>query len=89
MTTAATTPDILARLKAETRADHDAIEAALDLTGSALTRVGYRRRLERFLGFYARPRPASGRSGGGPTAASTRPCGRRPRCSKPTSARSG
>lgn len=53
MVTAPTTaPDLLARLKAETRADHDAIEAALDLAGGGLTRDRYRRTLERFYGFY-------------------------------------
>ena len=49
---------ILSRLRAETRAEHDAIEAVLDLTGDGLTRDGYRRILERFYGFYAPLEPA-------------------------------
>lgn len=44
--------DILARLKFETRPEHAAIEAALDLTPSILTGAAYRRTLERFYGFY-------------------------------------
>lgn len=44
--------NVLARLKAETRADHDAIEAALNLAGGSLTRDRYRRVLRRFHGFY-------------------------------------
>jgi len=43
---------ILARLRAETRAEHDAIEAALDLTSETITLDAYRRTLERFHGFY-------------------------------------
>lgn len=43
---------VLARLRAETRAEHDAIEAALPLMGPGLTREGYRRLLARFLGVY-------------------------------------
>lgn len=43
---------ILARLRAETRAEHDAIEAALDLIGPGLTLAAYCLRLEQFHGFY-------------------------------------
>ncbi len=53
MTTSAAVPLILSRLRAETRAEHEAIEADLDLTGGGLTRDRYRRILERFYGFYA------------------------------------
>jgi len=42
----------LARLRVETRLEHDAIEAVLDLTGGGLTRDGYRLTLERFYGYY-------------------------------------
>lgn len=42
---------ILARLRAETRVEHEAIERALDLTGEALTLDGYRLRLEQLHGF--------------------------------------
>lgn len=44
--------NILARLKWETRHEHDAIEAALGLTQQAVTYAAYRRVLERFHGFY-------------------------------------
>jgi len=44
--------DLLARLRAETRVQHDAIEQVVDLTGAGLTRAGYRRRIEQFYGFY-------------------------------------
>jgi heme oxygenase len=47
--------DVLARLKHETRREHEAIETALDLMGDALTHAGYRRTLARLHGFY---RPA-------------------------------
>jgi len=43
---------VLTRLKTETRAQHDAIEAALDLTSETLTLDEYRLTLERFHGFY-------------------------------------
>lgn len=43
---------ILARLKAETRAHHDAVERSLDLAAPGLTVDGYARVLVRFLGFY-------------------------------------
>ncbi len=47
-------PDgVLQRLKAATRAEHDAIEAALDLMAPRLTLTDYRRRLRRYHGFYA------------------------------------
>ena len=42
----------LSRLRVETRPEHDAIEAALDLTCRALTRESYRRTLEHFYGYY-------------------------------------
>lgn len=43
---------LLARLQAETRPDHDAIEQLLDLTRSGMTLAAYRHTLERFYGFY-------------------------------------
>lgn len=43
---------VLTRLKTETRPQHDAIEAALDLTSETLTLDAYRRLVERFHGFY-------------------------------------
>ena len=43
---------ILARLRVETRPEHDAVEAVLGLTGGGLTRDGYRRTLEQFYGYY-------------------------------------
>jgi len=43
---------VLTRLRAETRPQHDAIEAALDLTNETLTLDAYRRLVERFHGFY-------------------------------------
>jgi len=43
---------LLSRLRTETRAAHDAIERALDLTAPALTRSRYVWLLERFYGFY-------------------------------------
>lgn len=52
MTAAQRPVDILSRLKYETRPEHAAIEAALDLTPSTLTHAAYRRTLERFYGFY-------------------------------------
>lgn len=42
----------LARLKAETRSEHDAIERVLSLTSDALTLEGYCQRLVSFYGFY-------------------------------------
>lgn len=50
--TATASPGILARLKAETRAEHDAIERVLDLTREGLTLAEYRAWLERMYGFY-------------------------------------
>lgn len=52
-TTTGVPPVLLTRLRAETRAEHDAIDATLDLTGDGMTRDGYRHILERFYGFYA------------------------------------
>ena len=43
---------LLVRLRAETRAEHDAIEHALNLTDGRLTLEGYRQRVEQFYGFY-------------------------------------
>ncbi len=43
---------VLARLRAETRTQHEAFDAALDLTSETLTLDAYRRTLERFYGFY-------------------------------------
>lgn len=40
------------RLRHETRAQHEALEAALDLAGEGLTRDVYRQRLEQFYGYY-------------------------------------
>lgn len=48
----ATNRSILARLKDETRSEHDAIEQVLDLMEPGLTHGAYRRRLEQFHGFY-------------------------------------
>jgi heme oxygenase len=50
--TTAKNSSVLTRLRCETRAEHDAIEAVLNLTGAALTRHEYRRTLERFYGYY-------------------------------------
>ena len=44
---------VLQRLKAATRAEHDAIEVALDLMAPGLSLVDYHRRLRRYHGFYA------------------------------------
>jgi len=44
---------ILARLRLETRSEHDAVERVLDVMGVSLTLEGYRHRLEQFYGFYA------------------------------------
>ena len=43
---------IVARLRDETRAEHEAIEAALGLMSESLTPDAYRRTLERFYGYY-------------------------------------
>lgn len=43
---------VLARLRTETRPEHDAIESALDVTSDTLTLHAYIRTLERFYGFY-------------------------------------
>jgi len=48
-----TAPLALARIKAATRAEHEALDAALDLMSPALDAAGYRRRLELFFGYYA------------------------------------
>ncbi len=44
---------IMARLREETRPEHDAIEGVLDLMDNNLTLARYRRRLEQFHGCYA------------------------------------
>ena len=44
---------VLDRLKAQTRAEHVAMEATLDLMRDDLSLADYRRLLERYLGFYA------------------------------------
>jgi heme oxygenase len=49
---------ILARLRAETRAAHEAIERDLDWERRVATRAGYRTLLERFYGFHAVFEPA-------------------------------
>ena len=46
------TDDILVRLRNETRPEHDAIEAALDLMTPGLSRTVYGQQLARFYGFY-------------------------------------
>ena len=43
---------ILARLRLETRREHSAVERAVDLMGSTLTRAAYTQRLVQFYGFY-------------------------------------
>jgi heme oxygenase len=43
---------ILTRLRAETREAHKDLERILDLTGSAMTRDAYRRRIGQYYGFY-------------------------------------
>ena len=43
---------MLVRLRAETRAEHDAIEQALNLMDGQLALDGYRQRIEQFYGFY-------------------------------------
>ena len=70
----------LARLKAQTRPEHEAIEAALGLMGDGLTTDMYRYTLERFYGFFGHSktvcgalpdggtRAQSGRAMEGPTA---------------------
>ena len=45
-------PAVLARLRTETRDQHDAIEQTLQLMDDDLTAAAYRHRLERFYGFY-------------------------------------
>ena len=47
------TGGVLQRLKAATRAEHDAIELALDLMAPGLSLTDYHRRLRRYHGFYA------------------------------------
>ena len=46
------TAQFLSRLRIETRPEHDAIEAVLDLTGVHMTCDSYRRTLEHFYGYY-------------------------------------
>lgn len=46
-------PDLLARLRAATRPQHDAIEGVVDVLRPDLTAARYRRLLEAFYGFYA------------------------------------
>ena len=48
---------VLQRLKAATRAEHDAIEVALDLMAPGLSLLVYHRRLRRYHGFYASIEP--------------------------------
>ena len=55
---------ILARLRTETRPEHDAIEGALDLMSETLRPEAYRRTLERFYGFYSPMEAALERVGG-------------------------
>lgn len=52
MTSTSSPASILVRLKSETRSEHDAIEAALDLTQKTLTGPAYLRTLKHFYGFY-------------------------------------
>jgi heme oxygenase len=47
------TGGVLQRLKAATRAEHDAIEQALDLMAPGLSLTDYHHRLRRYHGFYA------------------------------------
>ena len=47
------TSHVLQKLKAATRAEHDAIEIALDLMAPGLGLIDYQRRLQRYHGFYA------------------------------------
>lgn len=47
------TSGVLQRLKAATRAEHDAIEVTLDLMAPEFSLTDYRRRLRRYRGFYA------------------------------------
>lgn len=51
-------PSVLTRLRAETLAEHDAIEAVLNLTNESISVEIYRQILERFYGYY-RPAEAS------------------------------
>ena len=51
---------VLGRLRVETRSEHSALEAVLDLTGRGLTRARYRRTLERFYGYYRPLEPLVG-----------------------------
>jgi len=53
LATPANCADLLGRLRARTRAEHTAIEGALDLMRDDLSLSDYRRLLERFFGFYA------------------------------------
>lgn len=58
----AATSGVLHRLKAATRAEHDAIEVALDLMAPGLSLTDYQRRLRRYYGFYAAIEPLIGAS---------------------------
>ena len=49
---AAAPPSVLTRLRAETRAEHEAVERVLDLMDAALSADAYRHRLAQFYGFY-------------------------------------
>ena len=49
---AAINAPIHVRLRRETRSEHDAIEAALNLSSESLTLDDYRRTLQRFYGYY-------------------------------------
>ncbi|QJW92962.1 bacteriophytochrome heme oxygenase BphO [Frigoriglobus tundricola] len=57
-----TPSNLLVRLRSETRSEHDAVEAALDLGG--LTRERYDHFLKRFFGFYRPIEDAIGSVGG-------------------------
>jgi heme oxygenase (biliverdin-IX-beta and delta-forming) len=63
-------PAILARLRKETRSEHEALEEVLDLMATSLTLEGYRQRLEKFYGFYAPLEVALQASLGKPASAS-------------------
>jgi len=45
-------PNILERLRDETRSEHDAVERVLDLMNASLSREGYCQQLQNFYGFY-------------------------------------
>ena len=62
--TAAQPSILLTRLRAETRTEHEAIEAVLGLMDNRLSRERYQFVLERFYGFYRPLEPAIGDVGG-------------------------